>query len=127
MEQGALYCPIRPEDHWFVGTDKRFRFKITDDLGVVPADLATWDIEWFVRIKVSDALPVVQITAPDVDVVTADDPDNPGTDIEQVEVTFRWDDFDTLEEGEYQHALVRTDSLEVLAFGPAWLGKAAGP
>jgi hypothetical protein len=131
IDQGARYSPIRWEDRWFRGEDKRLRFKVTLPDGTVP-DMDGWTFGWFLREEVKDPDPILVKSAGDVTVIVGPDPEwdqaPPPPNIDLVNVTIPSADTASLLTGTYYHALVRTDAgnRAVLAEGEAVLRASAG-
>jgi hypothetical protein len=111
LEQGAAYAPIRWEDRWFRGEDRKLLFLVLDDAGLIPVDLATWDFLWALLEEAGDA-PLLSLTSPtQISVVSAPDPRDPlGPNVDQVQVSIARADTQDLLWGEYWHALIRTDT-----------------
>jgi hypothetical protein len=130
VDQGARYSPIRWDDQWFRGEDKRLRFKVTLADGTIP-DFTGWTFHWFLRQEVKDADPILDKAGTAIQIVSADDPDDPApipAAIDMVQVDIARADTETLAVGQYVHALVRTDTGEwaVVSEGEAILRPSAG-
>ena len=130
LDQGARYSPIRWDDAWFRGEDKRLRFKITLADGTVP-DFSGWSFHWFLREEARDPDPILDLSGAAIEVVSAEDPDDHSVTpalIDMVQVNIARTDTDDLKPGQYVHALVRTDSGEwaVVSEGEAILRTSAG-
>jgi hypothetical protein len=127
-DQGAQYSPIRWEDRWFRGEDKKLRFKVTLADDVTIPDFTGWEFEWFLREEIKDPDAILTKADPSIEVVTGPDPDDPDTQIEMVQVNIDRADTDDIKPGRYVHALARTDTGEwaVLAEGEAVLRASAG-
>lgn len=132
-DQGARYSPIRWEDRWFRGEDKRLRFKVTLEDDVTVPSFTGWQFAWYLREEIKDTDPIITKTSQgpnpnDVAVVSGPDPDDPETTIQMVEVSINRADTDDIKPGQYVHALARTDTGDwaVLAEGEAVLRASAG-
>jgi len=84
-EQGARYSPIRLEDRWFRGEDKKLIFKVTDETDAVPS-FAGWTFGWFLRDRLKDTDVVLEVLNADIDIVNGPDPDDPLVMIDMVKV-----------------------------------------
>jgi hypothetical protein len=127
-DQGARYSPIRWEDRWFRGEDKKLRFKVTLEDDVTVPNFVGWQFGWFLREEIKDPDPVITKTGAAITIVSGPDPDDPDTNINLVEVQIDRADTDDIKPGQYVHALARTDSGDwaVLAEGEAVLRASAG-
>lgn len=127
-DQGARYSPIRWEDRWFRGEDKKLRFKVTLEDDVTVPSFTGWQFAWFLREEIKDPDPIINKSGASISVVSGPDPDNPATTIQMVEVSIARTDTDDIKPGQYVHALARTDSGDwaVLAEGEAVLRASAG-
>lgn len=119
----AVRSPIKETDHWFIGEDRYLEFLITET--GVPLDCSTFALEFALKRNAWDDTIVLTKTTGGGQILTAD---GNGTD-DLVRVAVQDTDTDALLSGNYFYTLRRTDSGQevVLAYGPAWLSKAASP
>jgi hypothetical protein len=115
----AEYAPILEEHNWFIGETKTFEFTIRDEDKNL-ANIAGWTLLWALRVDEGEETPLISKTTGDGITIT----DGPNG-ICQVKV----DATDTvaLGEGDFAHALMRTDTdaETILSFGEAALRFAA--
>jgi len=119
----AVRSPITEAHHWFVGEDRFLEFLITEAGAAL--DCSTFAMEWALKRNVNDSTVVLTKTTGGATIST-DDGD--GTD-DLVRVAIYDTDTDGLLPGWYSYVLRRTDpgAEVVLAYGPAYLAKAASP
>lgn len=118
----AVRSPIRETDHWFIGEDRTLDFYITENN--LPLDCSTFAMAFALKRHRWDDTTIITKTTPTG--ITVSNGDGTG---DLVRVAIEDTDTDALLSGNYYYTLRRTDSGAevVLAFGPAWLSKAASP
>lgn len=119
----AVRSPITEAHHWFVGEDRFLEFLITEN--ATPLNCSTFAMEWVCKRHPNDDTVVISKTTGGATISTAD---GDGTK-DLVRVAIYDTDTDGLLPGWYSYVLRRTDAGAevVLAYGPAYLQKAASP